>query len=193
MWSINRANITFPWHKYIWGKRLEYHLPKQMWKRWEAWGSIGDGLETFPLCSSLSLCVRMHALLLFTQQLRNTASRLVSRLHNRMSFKGSVGQRSVQCVLAFGEARKRFRVSLSKWNDADALGLLVPSVSVPQWALPQPDPECCESLFIKSIPPLWPHSSHANCCLLRPFSSFSFTCAPTHVRARTLTQRCTKL
>lgn len=57
-----------------------------------------------------------------------------------------------------------------------------------QWAFLQPDPECCESLFIKSIPPLWPCGSHANCCLLRPFSTFSFTCTPTCACTHTYTR-----
>ncbi len=149
-----------------------------------------------------SVCALMHALLLFTQQLRNTTSRLVSRLDSCMSFKGSVGQKCVcvcVCVLAFWEACKRFPISLSKWNDADVLGLLIPSVSVPHsgslvgsaaarpWVLWKSvykvnPPPCCDPI----VPTL-------TAAFSGPFSTFSFTRAPTHVHARTLTERCTKL
>lgn len=64
-----------------------------------------------------------------------------------------------------------------------------PTLCVSGGALLQPDPKCCESLFIKSIPVPWPCSSHANCCLPRPLSLlFSFTCTPTHARTQTCTQ-----
>lgn len=68
-------------------------------------------------------------------------------------------------------------ILLSKWNDADVLCYVCPVCPCPTFcvssgAVLQPDPECCESLFIKSIPVPWPRSSHADCCLLRPLFAF---------------------
>lgn len=101
----------------------------------------------------------MHTLLLFTQQLRRSDR--------------SAARRSGVSV----RMKRRRRVSSSR-----LVSFLSPVGAPPL----QPDPECCEALFIKSIPPPWPRGSHANCCLLRPFSTFLFFffCF-THVYAHT--------
>lgn len=121
----------------------------------------GDSLETFPVCSSLSRTVCTHC------------------CFSPSSWEGRTGLQRVTPV------------SLSEWNAADVFRPLVSFLS-PVGAPPlQPDPECCEVLFIKSIPPPWPRGSHANCCLLRPFSTFLFfffvsrTCTPTRACSHT--------
>lgn len=66
MGSINRANITFPWHKYIWGNKLEYHLPKQMWKDERSEEALPK-VWKHSQCSQLHRSVRRHALLLHSE------------------------------------------------------------------------------------------------------------------------------
>ena len=142
----------------------------------------GDSLETFPVCSSLSrtTCTHAHTAAFYPADEKShmNAARTSSR-----SLKRAAGRTGLQRVAP---------LSLSEWNDADVFRPLVSSPFCLQWgSAAAARPECCEALFIKSIPPPWPRGSHANCCLLRPFSTFLFfffvscTCTPTRACSHT--------
>lgn len=146
------------------------------------------------MSSSWSLCVRTHALMVFTEQLCTIDVLFLkdhsTLLQNPVRWLYVCWSEKCAASVHFWDAYKQFSILLSKWNDADVLHLLGLSVSVPllclQWALLlQLDPEPCESLFIKLISPLCPCSSHANCCFLRPFATFSLTCTSARACAHT--------
>lgn len=171
MWAINRANVTFPWQKYIWGNGLEYHLPKQMWK--DERSEVGLATVWKPSQCAVFITVCTHVCTAaFTQQLRNTTStsKPVSHLQDHTSFKGLKVCRSEKCAVCVSEKLVK---GLQFCCQTEMTQMCFVCSSCPflsrilclQWALLQPDPECCESLFIKSIPPHppWPCSSHADC------------------------------
>lgn len=188
MWSINGASTTFPWHKYIWEKMgLEYHLPEQMWTDDAALATVWNRSQWAQVYRGVLACMPLAAFYSAVEKYHIKATHSSSESHEvRRSEKCSV------CVFSFFGARERFCCQNEMMQTCFARSF-VPSVSVPHSVSVQADPECCESLFIKSIPAPWPRSSHANCCLLRPFSTFlfffSFTCTP----ARACMQTCTKM
>lgn len=139
----------------------------------------GDSLETFPVCSSLSRTVCTHCCFSPSswEVPHERCSDLLALIQTGCRSDRSAARHSGVSV---GMKRRR-RVSSSR-----LVSFLSPVGAPPL----QPDPECCEALFIKSIPPPWPRGSHANCCLLRPFSTFLFfflfhARVRPHVHART--------
>lgn len=141
---------------------LEYHLPKQMW------------IDDTPLVTlwTHSQCAQVYRSTIFTWMLCCFLLGSWEIPHHDHSFifrltEGLWVREVFSLCNHFAVKWKKRRCALFIRPVCPC-----PTFCVSSGAVLQPDPECCESLFIKSIPAPWPRSSHADCCLLRPLFTF---------------------
>lgn len=145
MWSVNRANITFPWHKYIWGNGFGISFTQADVNRREKRSSIGNGLETFPVRSSLSPCGCMHARTAAfypaAEKYHVKSGLSSSGSHISQRAQGLLVREVCRCVLNFAAKAKWCRCA---WFVCSVS--FCPTLRVSSRALLQPDPECCVCL-----------------------------------------------